>query len=279
NTVSTYASGTGGAGVFGALYYAWMASVLPPDTIIQITSIVPISCFLIYLILLPKGRATSFSWNFLAHCRKQNSPRLHEDEAQPLVVDVVETDEQLTETVDQVEPSAMVKLQLIKQVAHLMAALCLVYYFEYLINQALFEFMYFPGNSLNLDLAAQYRWYQVLYQVGVFISRSSVNLFHVRQTWILTLLQGVNFFLLLGHVLQPFLPALWLAFALVLYEGLLGGLSYVNTFYRISKESPPKYREFILATASTADGFGIMLSAFSAILVHNALCDRIKSGQ
>jgi battenin len=33
-----------------------------------------------------------------------------------------------------------------------------------------------------------------------------------------------------------FVPSIWIVFAAVLWEGLLGGAAYVNTFYRISIE-------------------------------------------
>jgi hypothetical protein len=33
-----------------------------------------------------------------------------------------------------------------------------------------------------------------------------------------------------------FVPSIWIVFAAVLWEGLLGGAAYVNTFYRISME-------------------------------------------
>lgn len=94
-----------------------------------------------------------------------------------------------------------------------MIPLGLVYLFEYLINQGLvsfneFElkivvyyyiFVYYIQNIFQFELvyfekiwlthAEQYRWYQVLYQLGVFVSRTSVNLFPIEKIWILTVLQ------------------------------------------------------------------------------------------
>lgn len=46
----------------------------------------------------------------------------------------------------------------------------------------------------------------------------------------------VNAVLLLVAVRYLFLPSAWLVFVIVIYEGLLGGAAYVNTFYFISKE-------------------------------------------
>lgn len=42
--------------------------------------------------------------------------------------------------------------------------------------------------------------------------------------------------LLLSQVFYRFIPNVWVIFAIVLWEGLLGGGAYVNTFYKMSKE-------------------------------------------
>lgn len=55
-------------------------------------------------------------------------------------------------------------------------------------------------------------------------------------------LQVVNAVLLLLAVRFLFLPSVWLVFVIILYEGLLGGAAYVNTFYFISKEVRSSHR-------------------------------------
>jgi battenin len=59
-----------------------------------------------------------------------------------------------------------------------MVPLCAVYFGEYFINQGLVELLVFDcAHGFRLSATAQYRWYQVLYQIGVFVSRSSVGFF------------------------------------------------------------------------------------------------------
>lgn len=41
---------------------------------------------------------------------------------------------------------------------------------------------------------------------------------------------------LLAAVYFMFLPSIYLVFVLIIYEGLLGGASYVNTFHCVSAE-------------------------------------------
>lgn len=82
----------------------------------------------------------------------------------------------------------------------------------------------------------QYRWLQVDYQIGVFFSRSSVSFFAINNLWLMSILQLVNVFLMLFESIYWFVPSMYIVFALVLWEGLLGGAAYVNTFYKMSKE-------------------------------------------
>lgn len=126
-----------------------------------------------------------------------------------------------------------------------------------------YELIEFDG--IWLTHAEQYRWLQVDYQIGVFISRSSVNLIAINKIWIMSvlqvmiwkkkvkrknyighsetqyakpivLLQFINVIILLFETLYYYIPNIWIVFAIVLWEGLLGGGAYVNTFYRMSTE-------------------------------------------
>lgn len=123
-----------------------------------------------------------------------------------------------------------------------------------------------------LDKAAQYRWLNFDYQVGVFISRSSVNLFKIDKVYLMSLFQCINVIYFLAEVIFYVTPNLWIVFAIVFWEGLLGGGAYVNTFYRMSKEISPTRRIFAMGIVAQADSYGIALAGFLAIPVHNAIC-------
>lgn len=123
-----------------------------------------------------------------------------------------------------------------------------------------------------LDQEAQYRWLQVDYQVGVFFSRSSVNLVTVNNLWLLAILQFLNVVIILIEVITFFSPSIWIVFAIVLWEGLLGGSIYVNMYYRMSKEIPEHKRDFALSIGPVANAIGIALAGVFAIPAHNALC-------
>lgn len=131
--------------------------------------------------------------------------------------------------------------------------------------------MYFPG--IWLSQSGQYRWYQVIYQIGVFISRSSVNLIQFRHVWIMAVFQFLNVVYFTFEAVYFFTPSIWIIFVLILWEGLLGGGGYVNTFYRIQTDVPAARREYAMMVTSISDSVGIALAGVAAIPSHNAICD------
>ena len=244
NVVSTWSSGTGGAGVVGSLSYATLRSlnVSPRDT-------------MLIMLIFPVIEAASF-WLLLRR------PVL-------LPVTCVDSTEELISDDKPLEGFKQ-KFLYIKQLYKYMIPLCLVYFFEYFINQGLFELVFFE-NTL-LDKAAQYRWLNVDYQIGVFISRSSVNIFQLNRIWLMSVFQFINLIYFFTEVIWFYTPSLWITFAIVLWEGLLGGAAYVNTFYRMSKEISPGKRQFAMAMVVQSDSYGIALAGFLSIPVHNAIC-------
>uniref|UniRef100_T1PIM3 Battenin n=1 Tax=Musca domestica TaxID=7370 RepID=T1PIM3_MUSDO len=245
NVVSTWSSGTGGAGVIGSLSYATLRSlnVSPRDT-------------MLIMLVFPFIEALSF-WVLL---RKPTAvlPVTNVESTEELIVD------------DRPLEGFKEKLIYIKQLVKYMVPLALVYFFEYFINQGLFELVYFQDTFL--DKAAQYRWLNVDYQIGVFISRSSVNVFQLNKIWLMSVFQFVNVVYFLTEVIYFYTPSIWITFVIVLWEGLLGGGAYVNTFYRMSKEIPPGRRQFAMAMVVQSDSYGIALAGFLSIPVHNAIC-------
>ncbi|KAK8771702.1 hypothetical protein V5799_025052 [Amblyomma americanum] len=253
DVISTWSSGTGGAGVLGALSYAAMASVLTPETTLLVMLCVPVMM------------AVSF-WGILVHPRlRSRQPSVVVPDEEPLLSCSSGCSEQIKSTL-----TFMQKLKLIKPLLRFMIPLGLVYFAEYFINQGLLELIVFRNTKLTHK--EQYRWLQVMYQVGVLISRSSVNFIQIRKLWLLPLLQFANMVFILSEAYFLFLPSFWIVVVVVLYEGLLGGAAYVNTFYRISKDVAPQHREFSLRIASLADSTGIALAGAIALPVHDAMC-------
>lgn len=233
--VACWSSGTGGAGLGGALGYgALLQAGLPLPRALLPAFALPLLTLLSYFFLLrPPPRPT---------------------EPPPPAVGLTPAE----------------KWRVVKGVARHATPLAVVYFAEYFINQGLLELLYFPASALTHD--EQYRWYQLLYQAGVFASRSSLRCFRLRRVWVLALLQVLNAVVLSVAVAVPFLPALGVAFAIVGGEGAVGGAAYANALLNVAEEAPPEGREFAMTVASLADTTGIALAGGAALGVHRLVC-------
>lgn len=243
--ISTWSSGTGGAGVIGAVSYAGLTLVLSIENTLLVMLVVPLL------------QAITF-WVILKH---PTHTRI------PITKNGIDSQEQIIKVP---EKTFRDKINLVPGLLKYMIPLGLVYLFEYFINQGLYELIEFK--DIWLTHSEQYRWLQVDYQIGVFISRSSVNLVSINKIWIMSVLQFFNVIIFFFETLYYYIPNIWVVFALVLWEGLLGGGAYVNTFYRMSTEIPKVDREASLGIATMADSIGIALAGWLSMPIHNAIC-------
>ncbi|KAH1023038.1 hypothetical protein HUJ04_012320 [Dendroctonus ponderosae] len=230
NVVSAWSSGTGGAGVIGALSYTLLERIGMQTTLL-VMLIIPAMTAISFWIILPKPS--------------------EEDIAEALEIQTKINEDELKSP----KESFIKKIKLLPGLMKYMIPFGLVYLFEYFINQGTFEIIQIP-NSLIAE-SSQYKWLQVTYQVGVFISRSS----------------AINVIIFTTEAIYYYIPSFYIVVALVLWEGLLGGSSYVNTYYRIAHEVKPEDKQFSMAITGFADSAGIALAGMFAILAHNAICN------
>lgn len=125
-----------------------------------------------------------------------------------------------------------------------------------------------------LDHKSQYRWFLVVYQIGVFSSRSMGSLIAPRHTWWAPIVQFFNacFFMYEASVSQTTQPTLILSF--VFCVGAVGGLTYVQTFQRLIIKLPKNQHKFSLGMMTIAESFGIAIGGLLAIPIHKSLCRR-----
>lgn len=152
--------------------------------------------------------------------------------------------------------------------------LLMVYIAEYTINQGVASTLLFPLESGPFsEHRSFYPFYNFLYQVGVFISRSSTPFVRIHQLYVPSILQVGNLILLTLHSLFFFIPSVYIIFAVVFWEGLLGGAVYVNVFAEIHEKVPEADREFSLSATSVSDSGGICIAGFVGIALETWLCN------
>jgi len=71
------------------------------------------------------------------------------------------------------------------------------------------------------------------YQIGVFLSRSSLSYLKIKKVWILTGLQLINFIFLFVNAKYMFIESLYVLCPIYIWVGLMGGGSYVNVLHRL----------------------------------------------
>uniref|UniRef100_A0A914HF81 Battenin n=1 Tax=Globodera rostochiensis TaxID=31243 RepID=A0A914HF81_GLORO len=307
DVISSWSSGTGGAGIFGALVFAVLTDrrlmALQPKNALLCMLLVPLLLLWTFWRLLHSPSSvhnrspilfnTTTSSSIIESANVGHSVPVpsavpsssssSDNDATPLISNDYSINNNSSSNRP---PSAFAALlrkmfcsgrtaRAIRPLLKYMVPLSVVYFSEYFINQGLLELLMFDcAHSFALSPASQYRWFQVLYQVGVFISRSSVKLFPVRTPFIpvLALLQVLNALFLFEESLALHIPHILPLMALLFYEGLLGGLAYVNTFAAIHRNVSKPNREFAMAFVALSDSVGIVLAGFSAIYAHNFIC-------
>lgn len=155
-----------------------------------------------------------------------------------------------------------------------MLPLLMVYVAEYTINQGVAPTLLFPLESSPFsEHRSFYPLYNFLYQLGVFISRSSTPFVRIHHLYLPSILQVVNLILLTLQSLLFFMPSVYLVFLVIFWEGILGGAVYVNTFAEIMEHVPSADREFSLSATSVSDSAGICIAGFAGMAMETWLCD------
>jgi battenin len=154
-----------------------------------------------------------------------------------------------------------------------MLPLLLVYIAEYTINQGVAPTLLFPIESSPFEhYRSFYSTYAFIYQVGVFISRSSTPFIRIHHLYLPSFLQIANLVLLTLHAMFNFIPHFYVVCIVIFWEGLLGGLVYVSTFAEITDNVRKEDREFSLGATSVSDSAGICVAGFVSMAFEVWLC-------
>ncbi|KAF7632702.1 Battenin [Meloidogyne graminicola] len=281
STIAAWSSGTGGAGIAGALAYAILTEPkffdLTPRIALIVMLIVPTIFVITYwLILTPVSTVHKMnlfkisSWVVPVH--KSNEFENINFNKKVDNKDKININYEIAYTQNF---SLGEKLRIIFPLLRYMIPLSFVYFAEYLINSGLHQLIHFNcSHGFSLSLESQFRWYMALYQSGVFFSRTSIAFIKlpIFVLYLLPFLQCLNLAIFLIQSINQFIPYIGIIFILTFIEGIFGGASYANTFDRIHKETSFQTREFSLSIASSGDSIGISLAGFASIIVHNYIC-------
>ncbi|KAG6890359.1 hypothetical protein C0992_002083 [Termitomyces sp. T32_za158] len=175
-----------------------------------------------------------------------------------------------------------------------------VYLFEYTINQGVAPTLIYPIPTaeehpvLSMfihSLRDYYPLWQLVYQIPVFLSRSSISFgippLPSRLLPLPAIIQGLLFLILTYESAVGIYDSdasagaasIVTVFLLITVEGICGGLAYVNVFYHINQEQPAddsqcavQEKEFKIGAVGLADSLGILVASLLAVPTELKLC-------
>ncbi|KAF8557494.1 batten's disease protein Cln3 [Imleria badia] len=297
HSVGYFASGTGAAGLVGALLW-WEVRGLGVRLGVGVSAVLPFVLPLTWFFLLPRPAA------FMDSPPPGSYAPLPEEDPETPAVEVAEGDTLLGQPPKvPVFLTAGDKWRLVKpMIFKYMLPLFLVYTFEYTINQGVAPTLLYPvptperGGLLSKiihSIRDYYPLWQLVYQSTVFISRSSISLGIPPLPEKLLSLPAVAQFLILVTLMYESAVGIFsedhpassiiFVFLLISIEGICGGLAYVNVFYRINQERPDpstvidmersrQELEFKIGSLGFSDSSGILLAALLAVPTEVQLC-------
>nr|POE96466.1 protein btn1 [Quercus suber] len=295
-SLAAWGSGTGGAGLLGAGAYSLATTILgfSVATTLLSSSVIPLVMLVSYFVLLPLDLLKfSRSSHLPIAPHEVDEETEHDDlgpaeEADGLLVQhassrsVSPTSGHKHATLGQALIGFRHRLRRTKAlVLPYMVPLFLVYVAEYAINQGVAPTLLFRlEDSPFTNYRSFYPTYGFIYQLGVFVSRSSLPFIRIRTLYLPAILQCANLVLLTVHALWPFIPSVWMVFVVVFWEGLLGGLVYVSTFAAIREEVPEQEREFSLGATTVSDSGGIFVAGLIGVAMESLLCQwQVRHGR
>jgi battenin len=281
-SLAFWGSGTGAAGLVGAGAYvvATTALGLSVKTTLLTSSCLPLILILSFFVVLPKGPLSQSESIRGAYETLSTSEAMDPVVAAQQEEDFFPASTRMTSSSSTLvtDPSALSRFRLnLLRAKDLffpyMLPLLLVYVAEYTVNQGVAPTLLFPLKSSPFkEFREFYPTYNAIYQVGVFISRSSTPFIRIHNLYAPSMLQVLNLAILSLHAMFDFLPNVWFVFAIIFWEGLLGGLVYVNTFAEITDNVPSEEREFSLSATSVSDSGGICIAGFLGMMFEKFLC-------
>ena len=155
--------------------------------------------------------------------------------------------------------------------------LFIVYFLEYTVCSGFSErantFKYINSKNMFFE-KAQYETFLLCYQIGVFISRSSLFIFkHLAFIELLNIFQFINFIFWFIEAEKGIISNQWICFSTLIFLGICGGGVYVVCLYYILNDNkiPLKYKELCLNIGTIFNDLGVLLSSIVCIILDNTI--------
>lgn len=146
----------------------------------------------------------------------------------------------------------------------------LCYFFGYMAVH--FCSRYGSLNYISID--NQYMYYNLSYQIGVIISRSSVSIIRkIKKLWLFTIIEFVLMTLWFLLSIYGFIAIIWVLLVITLIVGLIEGASYVYGYYLIyeDKTIDNRLRELCLNISFNTNDFFLISTTLISLILDNTI--------
>ncbi|KAL0227963.1 hypothetical protein RCL1_004106 [Eukaryota sp. TZLM3-RCL] len=298
--VSGWSSGTGFSGVVGSLLYLICSNFNIPNNII-FASLLPSAVIYIlafrFMIAPPPPyvkegmvyynktymlgdtdikRRMEFHLDFITNCEEINSLAIN---VEKIPEKISPTSDSIDDYVISTEDQPLINQKtfndsgfkrfsrVMKSIKFYVINLTIVYIAEYCIITSLAA-KAIDDHQSGYIFQHFYELVQFCYQITVLISRSSLHFVQIKRIDVLTIFQIINFIIFIVQDYLRIIPV-YVLLGIVLWTGLLGGSSYINSFHLLlsNKKMNQKDREYAINLAALFITIGIMMSSFLDLLL------------
>lgn len=282
-SLAAWGTGTGLAGLVGAGLFFLFTSIigLTVKTSLLISALLPFVMVIAFFIILPReamyGKKMPGEYEAIAQEEHETRHGDEADETQIGPADSTRIAKAYASPLRNHQHGGTTVSGNVRLVASLLLPyilpIILVYLGEYTINQGVAPTLLFPLSETPFSRYRDfYPFYNLLYQTGVLIARSSIAVVRINSLYVPSLLQLGNLVLLTSQSLFAWIPSVYFIFLIIFWEGLLGGTVYVNTFASILENVHPENQEFSLGASSVGTSLGVCMAAGLSMLLEPALC-------
>ncbi|XP_065178700.1 battenin-like isoform X2 [Sycon ciliatum] len=276
--ITAWSSGTGMAGVLGATLYIGLSCAVqtPPGTsrndkllhmnhyVFLLATPIVLIYWLAYFVILKKPDEQQPALTR----EEQESSKYRTSETTPLIQESVSE----SRSIEAAESGCSRLGRCLCSSAWLSFNLGAVYFTEYVARSCSAKAKE-KGDPIYTPTCPEfYAAIQLCYQAGVLVSRSSLGLVQIKRVGILTILQTINMVVWIIIAWNHFMPVAVLP-AYMIFVGLLGGASYVNTFNLLRSDTniADGDRELCINIAGLTISLGIFAgTGFNTLLFHLA---------
>lgn len=245
----------------------------------------PVATFIVYVFVIKEldcSNEENEEFKLICKSKYINNSKIDQFEPKKQTIKITSSQETAIETTiidgNDDNLSFREKLRVCRAIIYYFMPSFISYSFMYYSNPGLYQLIDIKNNEFKLDAAAEYRWYQFMFQIGG-ISGPPFSEYVVKSQnlWINPI---ISFSVLIVLLLQVFLiisiPYITVIFILIFLQGFITNHQYISVMNKVSEDFDKRIRPFALLAVGFSDITSSVLPAFLSLSTHSAVCNLYK---